>query len=120
VKTATLAALLLCSCASTWNKYPHSLYSALRSETPQAIIAHHKLLERLLREAEAAGRNPPPGISAEYAYYSWKVGKPELAAPALADERTHYPQSEKFVALLERFLPSVPVIDPVDEEGRQR
>lgn len=119
MKWAFLASLALGSCASAWDNYPHSLYSALRSESPQAIKAHHKLLEDLCLKAEQSGKKPPAGISAEYAYYSYKVGRPDIAQAALEKERTDYPESAKFVALLERFLPQVATVESMDEPGGQ-
>ena len=99
-----LGVSLLGGCATSWDKYPHSLYGALRAEDTEAITAHHRLLEKIYTEAESAGKRPPAGIAAEYAYYSCKVGNPELAREALAKECEHYPESAKFVALLGRFL----------------
>lgn len=102
---------LLTGCASTWDSYPMSLYAVLKGGEPRAIVAHQQLLKKLVDAAERSGQHPPAGITAEYAYYSWKVGQPEVARAALAKEVQHYPQSMKFVAILERFLPSVSVVE---------
>ena len=115
MKCVVLATLLLGACASSWDRYPHSLYSALRADSPQAIASHQRLLEKLYSDARKADRKPPAGIAAEYAFYSWKVGKPEVVQEALAVECECYPESKKFVELLGRFLPSVPVV-PIPKE----
>jgi len=110
----TLCACLLAfsGCVSNaWDQYPGSLYNVLRADTPTAIGNHQHLLQRLVSSAEDAGRRPHPGICAEFAYYSWRIGKSDVALAALAKERAHYPQSEKFVAILEKFLPTVPVVE---------
>lgn len=112
---------LLASCGSTaWSRYPHSLYGAMKAGTPEAVVAHHQLLASVVEEHEAAGKKPPAGIAAELAYYSHVVGKQAMVQPSLAVERKHYPQSAKFLALLERFLPSVPVLDPNDGKQNEK
>lgn len=120
-KLSLLLCSLLASCGSTaWSRYPHSLYGAMKTGTPEAVVAHHQLLASVVKEHEAAGKKPPAGIAAELAYYSHVVGKQAMVQPSLALERRHYPQSEKFLALLERFLPSVPVLDPNDGKQNQK
>lgn len=110
--------MLMTSCASDWDNYPHSLYGALKNDHPRAVVLHQQLLEKIYVGSLQAGRKPPAGIAAEYAFYSWKIGKPEIAQAALAAERENYPESAQFVGLLERFLPSVEVIKiPADSTG---
>lgn len=109
------AALAAGGCSSAWDAYPESLYDVLKGGEPRTIAAHHELLKRIVDDAESRGARPPAGITAEYAYYSWKMGQPEVAKEALAKEVQHYPQSQQFVAILARFLPSVPVVEHASE-----
>lgn len=112
-----LVVVLLCgACSSTWDRYPMSLYAALRADNPTAIVDHQHLLRKLVDSAESSGRQPPAGIAAELAYYSWRIGDPVTAQWAIAKERQHYPQSERFLVILERFLPSLAVVD-LPKEG---
>jgi hypothetical protein len=117
----SLIVFALCSCATSWEKYPMSLYSALKAETPDAIVAHQQLLEDMYMTAERANKKPPPGIAAEYAYYSWMLGKTEQAERALARERVFYPESAKFCDLLERFAASITPLElPTSGKGKVR
>ena len=102
-----ISLLALCACQTSWQRYPMSLYAALKAETPEAISAHHALLGDLYDTSLARGRKPKAGIAAEYAYYSWMLGMPALAQQALAVERASYPESAKFCALLERYAEGI-------------
>ena len=116
-----LASLVLCACQTSWQKYPMSLYDALKEEAPQAISSHHALLADLYDKALARGANPKAGIAAEYAYYSWMLGKPALAKQALEVERSSYPESAKFCQLLERYAEGIrPIADPSSAEGGEQ
>ena len=111
-------AISLCSCQTSWQKYPMSLYAALKDETPQAIASHHELLGDIYDKARTRGDKPPAGIAAEYAYYSWLLGKPTLAKEAMAVERASYPESAKFCELLERYAEGItPLQDVQAEQG---
>jgi hypothetical protein len=111
-RSATLALLLAAACQSSkWDQYPGSLYTVLREETPAAVRAHRDLLGGLLDEAERGGRRPPPGMSAEFAYYCWLLGARDEARAAIDRERALYPESARFLEVLERFLPSLTVVD---------
>ena len=108
--------LALAGCSSTWDKYPPSLYTALREETPVAIEKHEKLLERIITEADKSGKKPPAGIEAEYAYYSWRLGMPDKAREALRLEGVHYPESRQFLSIMDRFLPTLSTVEVKKEK----
>jgi len=102
---------------SSWEQYPHSLYSVLKDENQQTILAHHALLGQLLEEARQNGWKPPAGIATEYAYYSVKVGRPELVEESLQVELLSYPESEAFLNVVREFFPAVEVVPLEPSEG---
>jgi len=111
----TIALALACAACSVspWQRYPHSLYQTLREGTPESLRAHQSMLQSVVADAKATRKRPPAGIQAELAYYSWLTGQHALVEGSLESEVRDYPESQKFVAILSRFLPTLPVvIDP--------
>ena len=106
---ATLAVLgalaLLSACASDpWGSYHDSLHDAISDGTREARIEHAEHLAQIVAAAELAGRKPPPGVYAELAYYQARLGDLAEVDRLLEKELESYPESEKFLGMLQNLL----------------
>lgn len=96
---------LAAGCASDpWTRYEMSLYSALKYPGQETMQSHARLLKEIIVSAEEKKLRPPPGICAEFAFYTARLGKTDIARKALVREIHYYPESAKFVAVVTRML----------------
>ena len=92
-------------CASDpWTRYDMSLYGALKYPGEETLESHATLLREIIVSAEKKKLRPPPGICAEFAFYTARLGKIDIARKALAREVHYYPESSKFVAIVTKML----------------
>ena len=93
-----------CASSDPWARYDMSLYGALKSPGEETLESHATLLREIIVSAEKKKLRPPPGICAEFAFYTARMGKTEIARKALAREVHYYPESSKFVAIVTKML----------------
>ena len=87
-----------------WTRYEMSLYSALKYPGQETLESHATLLREIIVSAEKKKLRPPPGICAEFAFYTAQLGKTDIARKALARE-IHYCHTLR--AILAKFAVSV-------------
>lgn len=104
MRLCTILLALLAGCASDpWEGHDESLYGFLKYATPDSRRAHLDLLERVVAWNREAGRRPPPGVLAEYAYFLALQGETEKAVQALDEEARLYPEAAPFAGALRRM-----------------
>ena len=98
-------AAVLSSCrGDTLQRYETSLYTVLREPSPEHTAEHAEFLTEAVREAEAEGRKPPPGICIECALYLERTDRTGEAQEFLDRELRYYPESAVVVAVMVRLL----------------
>ena len=97
--------LIAAGCVSDpWTRYETSLYSALKYPGQETMQSHAHLLREIIVSAEEKKLRPPPGICAEFAFYTARLGEADIARKALAREMHYYPEATRFVAVVARML----------------
>ncbi len=104
ILTGLGVAAILSGCTPAWQLYEVSAYSVFRTPGPKVIVAHARLLARVIDQAESKGKKPPPGICSERAFYLWRLKRIDEAVALLQKEEEHYPESKVFVAAQKRFI----------------
>ena len=99
--------LLLClmatGCANSWARYEDSLVACLQDPSVETQERHMTLLQRIIDEAQAGDRCPPPGICLEYAFLLGRAGRWPEAQPYLAKEIECYPEAAILAQITQRL-----------------
>lgn len=74
-----------------WGEYEDKLHAVY--ENPAEIPGFHEELKSLIEECEREGRNPPPGIYAEYGYALYLNEETDQAVVYFTRERDTWPES---------------------------
>lgn len=82
----------------SWHKYEATVYSYIRSQSPERLADLVDQYERLIDRQREARKMPPPGVCAEYGYLLLKTGKRAEGLEMLKREIGYYPESEVFIA----------------------
>ncbi len=104
-------------CSTPWDRHDEVLYTSMKEPSAETAAAYAKLLEEIIKNAEAAKRRPPAGVCAEYAYYQAKLGRLDQAKPYLEKEAQYYPEARTFLQALERFLQGVTPVASKSAKG---
>jgi hypothetical protein len=97
---ASAAAILLCGCVTThekytWGTYDHSLYEYYKDPaTAGELLAE---LDAIIKGADSTNAVVAPGIYGEYGYLLLQQGKTDAAINAFKQEEARWPESKVFM-----------------------
>ena len=96
-RTAIAAAVSLMSAACAqptlynWGHYEDGIHKLYKS--PESERAFHDDLAKMLATAKKKGKQPPPGVAAEFGFLEYRAGQYDQAIAAFELERQSWPES---------------------------
>lgn len=80
-----------------WGDYESLIYQMYSDANKADAQTQMDKLEEDIQEAERRGRKTPPGVFAHLGFIYASAGLKELAIEAFTEEKTRFPESEKFI-----------------------
>ena len=98
-----IATFLILSCVSQsklyyWGEYSDTLYDYKKSLTSETLEKHKDELNNIIVKSHRLRKNVPPGVNAELGYILMLEGNSDAALQYFEQEKSLYPESEKFVS----------------------